>query len=210
MQDGIKAGLIDKDTLNRPPTSDGSVDTATSPNNKTDYKDAPASKLTSFPVNLQLSPHFTLGKLTVQTPAGSHILTGQYGFTEAQLAGNLQLLSLNVLEKIYSKYPDMLITSAFRTANSTKSLSQHCKGQAADIQFPSANQNKQLYLEYAKWIRDNCVYDQLLLEHNNFGHHPYWIHVSFDPSKTKQRGMIMTLFNNKKYCDGLVFLSDAG
>jgi hypothetical protein len=209
-QDAINAGLIDKDALNRKPTVTGSPDTTAAGNVKIDYKDAPVAKLSSFPVNLQLSPHFTLGKLTVQTPAGSHLLKAQYGYTEAQLAGNLQLLALNVLEKIYAKYSDMTVTSSFRTGNTTgNKVSQHCKGMAADIQFASAQQNKQLYLQYAQWIRDNCVFDQLLLEHNNFGNKPYWIHLSFDPSKTKQRGEIMTLFNNKTYSQGLVFLQDS-
>ena len=101
----------------------------------------------------------------------------------------------------------MSVTSAFRSDNSTGSnLSQHCKGQAADIQFASAQENPQLYLTYAQWIRDNVPnFDQLLLEHNSFGNKPYWLHVSFNVNNP--RGQILTLFNNKTYAQGLQFIT---
>ena len=204
----IKAGLIQPGDLNASPTPAGSPDTtAPKSNSAIQYKTAPVANLTAFPVNLQLSPHFTLGRLTIGTPAGAHQLKAQYGLTEAQLASNLQLLSLNILEKIYTKYPDMSVTSAFRSDNSTGShLSQHCKGQAADIQFASAQENPQLYLTYAQWIRDNVPnFDQLLLEHNSFGNKPYWLHVSFNVDNP--RGQILTLFNNRTYAQGLQFIS---
>ena len=204
----IKAGLIQPSDLNVTPTPVGSADTTTTgAKSAILYQTAPVANLSAFPVNLQLSPHFTLGRLTIGTPAGAHQLKAQYGLTEAQLASNLQLLSLNILEKIYTKYPDMSVTSAFRSDNSTGSnLSQHCKGQAADIQFASAQENPQLYLTYAQWIRDNVPnFDQLLLEHNSFGNKPYWLHVSFNVNNP--RGQILTLFNNKTYAQGLQFIT---
>lgn len=206
-QAAIKAGLITQDDLNATATGAGSADTtAPSSNGTIQYKVAPVASLTSFPVNLQLSPHFTLGRLTIGTPAGAHPLKAQYGLTEAQLASNLQLLSLNILEKIYTKYPDMSVTSAFRSDNTTGSnLSQHCKGQAADIQFASAQQNPELYLTYAQWIRDNIPgFDQLLLEHNSFGNKPYWLHLSFNVNNP--RGQVLTLFNNRTFAQGLQFI----
>ena len=63
--------------------------------------------------NFQISPHFTLGRLSKFTPAGSHRLVAQKGLTIPQLGGNLQLIALNCLEPILAKYPDMQVTSGF-------------------------------------------------------------------------------------------------
>lgn len=206
-QSAVKSGLISASDLNASPIPTGSVDSGSSPKNLTlSYKTPTIENLSAYPVNLQLSPHFTLGRLSVGTPAGSHTVKAQFGLSEYQIVGNLQLLSLNILEKIYQKYPDMTVTSAFRSDNSTGSkISQHCKGQAADIQFASAQANPELYLTYAQWIRDHIGgFDQLLLEHNSFGNKPYWLHLSCNVDNP--RGQILTLFNNKTFASGLQFI----
>lgn len=144
-------------------------------------------------VNTKLSEHFTIGQLS-SLCIFPHTIKAQAGFTEEDIIYNLKCLCVNVLEKIWEKYPDFRINSAFRTF--TVGKSQHEKGMAADLQWP--NISNQEYLNKAKWIRENINYDQLLFEHGN----AIWIHVSFDPYKKAQRKDCKTMFRGN-FTNGL-------
>ena len=55
------------------------------------------------------------------------------------------------------------------------SKSQHCKGQAADIEVPGVPN-----AELAEWIKENCDFDQLILEFYTPGiPDSGWVHVSY-------------------------------
>ena len=68
-------------------------------------------KVTNLPDNYQLSKHFTVGMLTVQTAASKQKLQSQVGLSYGEIAYNLQALALNVLEPIKALYPNFVITS---------------------------------------------------------------------------------------------------
>jgi hypothetical protein len=53
--------------------------------------------------------------------------------------------------------------------------SQHCKGEAADLEiFGVANS------ELADWIKENLMFDQLILEYHTPGEpNSGWVHVSY-------------------------------
>lgn len=200
---GIENGTIDPAELNAPVTEgerdeSAPADAATTLARPTvrDVGDKPAD-------NLKVSPNFNLGQLSKHTPAGSHTIRAQHGLTSTEIVGNLQLLAVNCLEKIKARYPDMVVTSAFRS--STGGKSQHERGMAADMQFPRANKNKAEYYEIAKWIKDNVPYDQLLLEYKTYGSKLPWIHISF--KQTGNRRQVLTLKNNSTYAKGLVQLA---
>lgn len=134
--------------------------------------------LKEFPLNLPLSRHYTLGKLTQKPwvifdykipPEGIN------GLTAGQIVANLKLLAVNVLDRIKDKYPNALITNTFR---SNKGEGQHGLGQAADIQFLPRPFSQ--YYDIAIWIKDNIPFDQLILEYGT-GRNGYtcWIHVSY-------------------------------
>lgn len=178
-------GEFDMPKTNTTPTS-------TSTSTTQERTDVSNTGLVNNP-NLQLSPNFTLGKLS-SLCIFPHKVKAQGQFTEQQIIYNLKMLATNVLEKIWAKYPNFRVNSGFRTF--TKGVSQHEKGQAADLQWPGISNLE--YLERAKWIRANITYDQLLFEHGN----TIWIHVSFDPNKKRQRLDCKTMYRSK-FTNGL-------
>jgi hypothetical protein len=161
--------------------------------------------------SLKLSNHFNLGQLSSRSIVSRTPIQSQRGLSKQEIVCNLKLLAINCLDKIKEKYPDMVVTNAFRAPEGASAgRSQHEIGQAADLQFASGNENKELYFEIAKWIRDNVPFDQLLLEYKTTGSRLPWIHISFNkdgnrpfaPGTTK----VATLLNHKKKTDGLTRL----
>ena len=207
---GIENGTIDPKELDEPVT-EGQQDGASGEKDVEPSGDAPASlnKPTIGDVgsrpndNLRLSPNFTVGKLSKHTPAGSHTVKAQHGLTASQIVGNMQLLAVNCLEKIKERYPDMQVTSCFRS--STGGKSQHERGMAADMQFARANKNKAEYYEIAKWIKANVPHDQLLLEYKTTGSKLPWIHISFNSKGNRKQ--VLTLKNHRTFGQGLIQLA---
>jgi zinc D-Ala-D-Ala carboxypeptidase len=79
--------------------------------------------------------------------------------------------------------------------------SDHCKGQAADIEIPGiAN------ADLAVWIMDNLTYTQLILEFYTPGvPDSGWVHVSYDPANLKKQNLTATKQGGKTvYLNGLV------
>ena len=60
--------------------------------------------------------------------------------------------------------------------------SQHCKGEAIDIDAGSVAENKKIH----DWIRDNLEFTQLI---NEYGFQ--WCHVSYDPKNLKKQCLII-------------------
>lgn len=137
--------------------------------------------------NTRLSENFTIANLSTRA-LFPHQIRSQVGLSEQEIVCNLQTLCQNVLEPIRSQFGSFRINSGFRVG---AGRSQHNKGQACDIQTPEWSAKK--HLEVAEWIANNLVFDQLILEHGR----SVWIHVSFDRTKTKQRGQLLTMIGGK-------------
>ena len=85
-----------------------------------------------------------------------------------------------VLEPCRKKFGAILVTSGYRGKELNRAVkgsktSQHCKGEAADIELPNGD-NWELF----RYIRDNLQHDQLIAEYMieddpNAG----WVHVSY-------------------------------
>ena len=95
------------------------------------------------------------------------------------------------------------INSFFRgepvnTAIGGSKKSQHCFGEAADIEVPCLS-NRDL----AEWIKNNLSFDQLILEFYN-GKDPRsgWVHVSYK-SKEDNRKQVLTI-NKQGTFQGLI------
>ena len=82
---------------------------------------------------------------------------------------NLTYLHACIIDKVRERFGILIETSGLRPAK--ESYSQHQDGQAADIVPSKAN-----IVEVFEWIRDNLVFDQMILETNVNG--ARWIHVS--------------------------------
>lgn len=191
-------GLTTNEELNQIPIVSESTTGSTS-NASLILADDSLKGMTSIPDNFQLSPHFTLGMLSSKAAISKGRVVTQRGLSYGQIVYNLQILALNVLEPIYNVYPDMLVTSGFRSAESSSSTSQHPLGMAVDIQFKGVQKNE--YYKIAEQIKDLIIFDQLLLEYTSYGNVGCWLHISLD--STKQRKQIMTFYNHSKYAEGL-------
>jgi hypothetical protein len=131
---------------------------------------------TEFPHTLKLSRHFNLGQLTDRCPLGGRgdpkNLQPNKGLSKAQICANLKALAVNVLDPIKDRYPNMLVTNAFRAG---ANQAQHGNGEAADIQLQGVPASA--YFDFAVWIKDNLPFDQLLIE--STGPNRFWIHISY-------------------------------
>ena len=153
------------------------------------------SKYKSFPESIKLSKYYTLGALTTRTPAASYQLVDNAGLTKAQIACNLKTLAVNCLDKIKDKYPDMIITNAFRAKNSK---SDHDTGCAADLQFK--NHTFKQYYEIVKWIYENIPNTQILLEYQNKSYGLIsWIHIAYDSRSGPRPLRYATFYNHGIY-----------
>tara|TARA_R100000664_G_C2759058_1_gene148424 strand:- start:5340 stop:5807 length:468 start_codon:yes stop_codon:yes gene_type:complete len=127
---------------------------------------------------MKLSDNFSLCELTKSQTAER---LGIDNFPDQEQIENLKNLCENILQPVrnYFKQP-VIITSGYRSPElsnkiGSSSRSQHCKGQAADLEIAGIS-NKDL----ADWISRNVNYDQVILEfHDPLEPQSGWVHVSF-------------------------------
>ncbi|THD35700.1 MAG: peptidase M15A [Sphingomonas sp.] len=140
----------------------------------------------------QISQHFTLEELTSSDTARRLGDPNQPG--AAEIAA-LKVLCEKVLEPIRAHYGRPIrINSGYRSARVNQAVgsspsSQHRLGEAADIEI-SGVANRDL----AIWIRDNILFDQLILE----AYHPGnptsgWVHVSYRTGRLRKSVLTMAL-----------------
>ena len=134
---------------------------------------------------MQLTENFSLAELTKSQTAT------RLGFDNKpsqQQILSLKKLCENVLPPIRNRFEKpVIISSGFRSAQLNKAIgssskSQHCKGEAADIEIYGID-NKHL----AQWINNNTKYDQLILEfYKESDPQSGWVHVSYTDTCRKQ------------------------
>jgi len=149
--------------------------TATPPTTCSTVSDPP-------PDNFVLSPNFILSDLSSKTALSKKTVRAQHGLTVQQIVCNLQAWAENIGEAISTAYgrANILITSGFRLGGST---SQHERGQACDLQFPTLTLDQNYAI--AQYIKDNLNFDQLIWEYG--GNRP-WIHVSYNRAGNRANG----------------------
>jgi hypothetical protein len=138
---------------------------------------------------MQISKHLSLAEVSRSetakrkginnTPSGAHL-------------ENFKKLAENVFEPIREHFGVPIhISSGYRSkelnsAIGGSSTSQHCQGEAIDIDMDGTSiTNAQIF----HFIKDNLVFDQMIWE---FGtdKNPDWVHVSYE-STGKQRKQIL-------------------
>ena len=153
---------------------------------------------------MNLSPNFSLHELTKSETALRLDLDNTPG--EAETAA-LRLLCEKVLQPVRDHYgKGVKVNSGYRSPESNAAVggsktSDHCKGQAADIEIPGVPN-----AELAQWIMDNLEYTQLILEFYTPGiPDSGWVHVSYDPDNLKKQELTATKVAGKTtYLPGLV------
>ena len=147
---------------------------------------------------MQLSKNFTLEEMEKSQTATRKGIKNKAGSGEIK---NLGDLCYEVLEPVRVKFDKpVTITSGYRSpelseAIGSKSTSQHCKGEAVDMEVIGVSN-----LQVALWIENNLDFDQLILEFWTGEANSGWIHVSYkDGSNRKQ---VLT-YDGKSYTNGL-------
>ena len=152
----------------------------------------------------QLSANFSLSELTKSETALRHNMDNTPGQTEI---ANLTVLAQHVLQPVRDHYKmGVKVNSGYRAPDVNASVggsktSDHCKGQAADIEIPSiAN------AELATWISANLKFTQIILEFYTPGiPDSGWVHVSYNPADLKCQLLTAVKENGKTvYKPGLI------
>ena len=108
------------------------------------------------------------------TPQGEHL--------EAAKA-----LFENVVQKVRDHFGPTVINSGYRCPELNEAVrgsktSQHCHGEAADIEVPGVANG-----ELAQWIVDNLDFDQVILEFYTPGQPSSgWVHVTYKADGTNR------------------------
>ena len=153
---------------------------------------------------MNLTKNFSLSELTKSETALRHDMDNTPGAAET---ANLKLLAEKVLQPIRDHYAKgVKVNSGFRHPDVNAKVggsrtSDHCKGQAADIEIPGVPN-----AELAEWIKDNLSFTQLILEFYTSGvPDSGWVHVSYNPDNLKKQAMTATKKDGKTvYLPGLV------
>ena len=153
---------------------------------------------------MNLTANFTLSEMVKSDTALRHNMDNTPGETEI---ANLKTLCEKVLQPVRDHFQTgVKVNSGFRHPEVNAKVggsktSDHCKGQAADIEIPGiAN------ADLAVWIMDNLTYTQLILEFYTPGvPDSGWVHVSYDPANLKKENLTATKQDGKTvYLKGLV------
>jgi hypothetical protein len=109
-------------------------------------------------------------------------------------------LAQDVLQPIRNQFGQVTVNSGFRCLElnrelGSKDTSQHCLGEAADIEVAGLSN-----MELAEWIKHNCEFDQLILEFWYPGAGPNsvpgagpnsgWVHLSYKDDGTNRKEVL--------------------
>ena len=152
----------------------------------------------------QLTANFSLHELTKSETALRMGLDNTPGPVETEY---LKILAERVLQPIRDHFQKgVKVNSGYRSPDSNAAVggsrtSDHCKGQAADIEIPGVPN-----ADLAQWIMDNLEYTQLILEFYTPGiPDSGWVHVSYDPDNLKKQELTaMKVAGKTQYVPGLV------
>ena len=134
---------------------------------------------------MKLSTNFSVAELSKSEAATRQ---GLDNTPSMEVIDSLQALVDNVLQPLRDKFGPIIVTSGYRSPAVNKAIggsttSDHCKGQAADIEVLNMD-NKAL----AEYIRDNMKFTQLILEFYRKGvADSGWVHISYDPKSLKNQ-----------------------
>jgi zinc D-Ala-D-Ala carboxypeptidase len=140
---------------------------------------------------MQLSEHLSLAEVTRSETAKRN---GVSNMPTEEHTANFKLLAEKVFEPIRTHFGKPIhISSGYRSAALNKAVggsssSQHCKGEAIDIDMDGSAHgitNKMVF----DYIKDNLNFDQMIWEFGTDAN-PDWVHVSYSATG-KQRKQIL-------------------
>ena len=152
---------------------------------------------------VRLSKNFTLQEFTKSQIAERKGIDNIPG--EIHLERAKELFE-NIVQKVRDNFGVTIINSGYRSGDLNYAIggsntSQHCKGEAVDIECPGTPN-----YDVAKWIEDNLDFDQLILEFYTPGiPDSGWVHVSYK-TEDNRRSILTAMKENGKtiYKPGLI------
>ena len=152
---------------------------------------------------VRLSENFTL---TEYTKSQTALRQGIDNTPNEEHLEKAKLLFANVVQPVRNHFGPTVINSGYRgpalnEAVGGSSKSQHCKGEAVDIECPGTPN-----YDVAKWIQDNLDFDQLILEFYTPGiPDSGWVHVSYK-AEGNRKSILTAMKENGKtvYKQGLI------
>tara|TARA_B100000424_G_scaffold755_1_gene632 strand:- start:409 stop:876 length:468 start_codon:yes stop_codon:yes gene_type:complete len=150
----------------------------------------------------KLSANFTVAEYVKSQTATRHGIDNS--LSEEHLE-NAKELFKNVIQPVREKFGVTIITSGYRSPELNakiggSSRSQHCKGEAVDIECLKATTE-----EVSRYIHDNLDFDQLILEFYTPGDpNSGWTHVSYKKENNRKSVLTASKINGKTvYTKGL-------
>lgn len=145
---------------------------------------------------MQLTENFSLHEMTKSETALRHGLENTPGPEEIE---NLRTLCEQVLQPLRNAYQrGIKVNSGFRhpdvnAAVGGSKTSDHCRGQAADIEIPGVPNG-----DLAEYIAQYFNFTQIILEFYTPGiPDSGWVHVSYDPNNLKRQCLTAVKENGK-------------
>ena len=144
---------------------------------------------------VKLSENFSLQEYTKSQTATRQ---GLDNTPNEEHMASAETLFQNVVQKVRDNFGVTVINSGYRgpalnTAVGGSSNSQHCKGEAVDIECPGTGN-----YDVAKWIEDNLDFDQLILEFYTPGiPDSGWVHVSYKAEGNRKQSLTAMKENGK-------------
>jgi len=153
---------------------------------------------------MQLTNNFSLAEMTKSETALRLNLPND---PSQEVIDNLKALCEKVLQPVREHYgKGVKVNSGFRHPDVNAAVggvrtSDHCMGQAADIEIPGVPNH-----ELADWIANNLDFTQVILEFYTRGvPDSGWVHVSYVPSNLKKQQLTATKQDGKTvYLPGLL------
>lgn len=137
-------------------------------------------------MSVKLSKYFSLAEFTKSQQASRLGISNQP--TPAHQK-NMEELCVNVLDKVREQFGPIFLSSGYRSEAVNKKIggsktSQHCLGEAADIDMDGIND------EIFHFIKDKLDFDQLIWEFGT-SKEPDWVHVSYTNERKNRRQVLV-------------------
>ena len=153
---------------------------------------------------MNLSKNFTLSEFTKSQTA---LRLGIDNTPEGEHLEAAKALFENVVQPVRDNFGPTTLNSGYRgpdlnAAVGGSATSQHCKGEAADLEVPGVPN-----AEVAQWILDNLEFDQLILEFYTPGiPDSGWVHVSYRADGQNRKSVLTAMKEDGKtvYKPGLI------
>jgi zinc D-Ala-D-Ala carboxypeptidase len=136
---------------------------------------------------VRLSTNFTLQEFTKSQTA---LRQGIDNTPDDEHLENAKELFENIVQQVRDNFGVTVINSGYRgpalnEAVGGSATSQHCKGEAVDIECPGTPN-----YDVAKWIESNLDFDQLILEFYTPGiPDSGWVHVSYKSEGNRKQSL---------------------